>query len=68
MIYFSTLATRPVLHEMLIVVFITLTTPVTLMILVPAALLRDRPKNNEDAAQNSDRSSTRPTTNDLRAR
>jgi multicomponent K+:H+ antiporter subunit G len=46
MIYFSTLSTRPVLHEMLIVVFVTVTTPITLMILVCAALLRDRSENN----------------------
>lgn len=42
MIYFSVLQTRPVLHEILIMVFITVTTPVTLMILVRAAMLRDR--------------------------
>ena len=46
MIYFSTLGTRPVLHELLIVVFVTLTTPITLMILVRAALLRERSENN----------------------
>ena len=34
MIYFSVLQTRPVLHEILIMVFITVTTPVTLIILV----------------------------------
>ena len=45
MIYFSTLGTRPVLHEMLIVVFVTVTTPVTLMVLVRAALFRDAPQN-----------------------
>jgi multicomponent K+:H+ antiporter subunit G len=42
MICFSTLQTRPVLHEILIVVLVTVTTPVTLMILVRAALFRDR--------------------------
>lgn len=45
MIYFSVLQTRPVLHEILIAVFVTLTTPVTLMILVRAAMLRDRWEN-----------------------
>jgi multicomponent K+:H+ antiporter subunit G len=34
MIYFSALGTRPVLHELLIVVFVTVTAPITLMILV----------------------------------
>jgi multicomponent K+:H+ antiporter subunit G len=38
----SVLQTRPVLHEILILVFITVTTPVTLMLLVRAALFRDR--------------------------
>jgi multicomponent K+:H+ antiporter subunit G len=42
MIYFSVLQTRPVLHEILIMVFIIVTTPVTLIILVRAAMLRDR--------------------------
>jgi multicomponent K+:H+ antiporter subunit G len=41
MICFSVLQTRPVLHEILIAVFVTVTTPVTLMILVRAAILRD---------------------------
>jgi multicomponent K+:H+ antiporter subunit G len=42
MIYFSTLGTRPVLHELLIVVFVTITTPITLMVLVPAAGFREK--------------------------
>jgi multicomponent K+:H+ antiporter subunit G len=42
MICFSVLQTRPVLHEILIILFVTVTTPVTLMILVRAAMLRDR--------------------------
>ena len=41
-VYFSVLQARPVLHEILIVVLVTVTTPVTLMILVRAALFRDR--------------------------
>ena len=45
MIYFSALQTRPVLHELLIAVFVTITTPVTLMILVRAALFRDQLEN-----------------------
>jgi multicomponent K+:H+ antiporter subunit G len=39
---FSALDSRPVLHEILIGVFITVTTPVTLMLLARAALYRDR--------------------------
>lgn len=42
MIFFSVLESRPVLHEVLIFVFVTLTTPVTLMLLARAALFRDR--------------------------
>lgn len=41
-VYFSTLGTRPALHEVLIVVFVTMTTPITLMILVRAALFREQ--------------------------
>ena len=41
-IYFAAAGTRPALHELLILLFVTITTPVTLMILVRAALLRDR--------------------------
>lgn len=39
---FSVLGSRPVVHEILIGVFITVTTPVTLMLLARAALYRDR--------------------------
>lgn len=42
MVYFSVLQSRPVVHELLITVFVTVTTPVTLMLLVRAALYRDR--------------------------
>jgi multicomponent K+:H+ antiporter subunit G len=42
MLYFTVLQTRPVLHEVLIIAFVTLTTPVTLMLLARAALYRDR--------------------------
>ena len=41
-VYFSVLQARPVLHEVLIFVFITVTTPVTLMLLARAPLYRDR--------------------------
>lgn len=42
MIFFSVLEARLVLHEILIAVFITVTTPITLMLLARAALYRDR--------------------------
>lgn len=42
MVFFSAHDARPVLHEILIGAFMTITTPVTYMLLVRAALLRDR--------------------------
>jgi multicomponent K+:H+ antiporter subunit G len=45
MIYFSVLGTRPVLHELLIIVFVTVTTPISLMVLVRAAVFRDESEN-----------------------
>jgi multicomponent K+:H+ antiporter subunit G len=42
MLYFSMLQARPVLHELLIAGFVTITTPVSLMLLARAALYRDR--------------------------
>ena len=47
MIYFSALGTRLVLHELLIIIFVTVTTPISLMVLVNAALLRDESENKE---------------------
>jgi multicomponent K+:H+ antiporter subunit G len=41
MLFFSVAQSRPVVHEVLIAVFVTITTPVTLMLLVRAALSRD---------------------------
>ncbi len=41
-LYFSVLQSRPVFHEVLIMIFVTVTTPITLMLLVKAALHRDR--------------------------
>ena len=41
-ILFSALESRPVLHEILIGVFMIVTTPITFMLLVRAALHRDR--------------------------
>jgi len=46
MILFSLLQSRFVLHEILIAVFMTVTTPVTLMLLARAALYRDRTEKN----------------------
>ncbi|GGG48284.1 monovalent cation/H(+) antiporter subunit G [Chelatococcus composti] len=45
-VFFSSLGTRLVVHEVLIGVFITVTTPVTLMLLARAALHRERAEEN----------------------
>lgn len=47
MLYFSVLRERPVLHEVIIFVFVSLTTPVTLVLLARAALYRDRAEQND---------------------
>lgn len=48
MIFFSVVQTRPVLHEILIALFVTVTTPVTLMLLARAAFYRDRTESKGD--------------------
>ncbi|SEQ14326.1 multisubunit potassium/proton antiporter, PhaG subunit [Devosia sp. YR412] len=45
-LYFSVTGQRPAVHEVLIVIFVSLTTPVTLMLLARAALYRDRAEQN----------------------
>ncbi|MBL8581202.1 MAG: cation:proton antiporter [Rhizobiaceae bacterium] len=49
MIIFTASSARPVLHEVLIALFVTVTTPVTLMMLGRAALYRDRSEHNPGA-------------------
>jgi multicomponent K+:H+ antiporter subunit G len=39
---------RPVLHEVLVFVFILVTTPVTLVLLARATIYRDRSEGNAD--------------------
>jgi multicomponent K+:H+ antiporter subunit G len=46
MLYFTATESRPVLHEVLIGLFMTVSTPVTYMLLVRAALHRDRAKRS----------------------
>lgn len=50
---FSVLQTRPVIHEILIALFVTLTTPVTLMLLARAAIYRDRSEANAGVPSDS---------------
>jgi multicomponent K+:H+ antiporter subunit G len=45
-LYFSVTGQRPAVHEVLIVIFVSVTTPVTLMLLARAALYRDRAERN----------------------
>jgi len=47
MLCFSVLGSRPVVHEILIGIFITVTTPVTLMLLARATIYRDRSEGSE---------------------
>lgn len=49
-IYFSTLGSRFVLHELLIVGFVIVTTPVSLIVLVRAAVFRDQSENERTPA------------------
>ena len=42
MVYFSAVEGRLVMHELLIIGFVTVTTPIGLMVLVRAAVLRDQ--------------------------
>lgn len=48
MICFSVIQSRPLVHELLIIAFVTVTTPITLMLLARAALYRDRTEGNID--------------------
>ena len=45
MIYFSALGSRPILHELLIIAFVTVTMPISLMVLVRAAVFRNESEN-----------------------
>src|SRR5690606_5751358 len=49
MLYFSALESRPVLHEMLIGIFMVVATPVTFVLLVRAAMHRDGIERASDA-------------------
>ena len=46
MVYFSAVEGRLVVHELLIIGFITVTTPISLMVLVRAAVFRDESEND----------------------
>lgn len=46
-IYFTITQERLVVHELMIFLFVTITTPVTLMLLARASLFRDRVEGND---------------------
>ena len=48
MLFFSAQQTRPVVHEVLIAVLMVVTTPISLMLLVRAALYRDRREGSRE--------------------
>lgn len=48
---YSVLNQRPIFHEVLIGAFLTATTPITLMLLVRAALYRDREEGSDAVPQ-----------------
>lgn len=52
-LYFSLTGGRPVIHELLVGVFVTLTMPVTSMLLARAALHRDRAEGNPGIPRDS---------------
>lgn len=54
MIYFTVGAQRIVVHEILIVIFVTVTTPVTFMLLARAALHRDRVEGDKSVPHKMD--------------
>jgi multicomponent K+:H+ antiporter subunit G len=47
-LYFSVMRGAPVIHEILIAIFLSLTTPISLMLIVRAALARDRLEGSQD--------------------
>jgi multicomponent K+:H+ antiporter subunit G len=55
MVYFSAVGSRPILHELLILLFVTVTTPITLMILVRAAVSRDTFESRKSASEEDKR-------------
>lgn len=53
-VYFSASGSRIAVHELLIIVFVTVTTPISLMILVRAAVFRDDIESERSRAGRSE--------------
>ena len=60
MLFFSMQQSRPVLHELLITAFVTVTTPVTVMLLARAALYRDRAEARQTELNGQQAAPARP--------
>lgn len=54
MVFFSAYQTRPVVYELLIGLFVTITTPVTMLLLSQTTLYRDRQEGRDPLAENPD--------------
>lgn len=54
MVYFSTVGSRLVVYEVLIIAFIIMTTPISLMVLVRAAVFRDESENERARVERED--------------
>ena len=54
MLCFSVLQTKTLVHELMILILVSLTTPVTLMLLARAALYRDRTAGSRDVPHTDD--------------
>ncbi|RYD53814.1 MAG: potassium:proton antiporter [Sphingomonadales bacterium] len=54
MLCFSVLQTKTLIHELMILILVSLTTPVTLMLLARAALYRDRTSGSGDVPLTDD--------------
>jgi multicomponent K+:H+ antiporter subunit G len=52
--FFSILQSKPILHEVLITVFVVITTPVTLMLLSRAVIHRDTTQDSKELPSSSD--------------
>lgn len=63
-VFFSALRSRSVLPEVLIAIFVTVTTPVTLMLLARAALYRDRVEGSPSVPPSLRGSGRKPETAD----
>jgi len=60
MLFFTLLEGRPVVHEVLIAIFVTITTPISLVLLASAALQRDWGEGNPDVPQQPDLPNVQP--------